>query len=496
MKPKESVAASANPQLSREGGEVIQLAQGGVVASHGHKFKVFLIQEGLGNFGDASYYTREALESAVPLYEGKKFMVDHPGSFEEQDRPERSVRDIAGHYENVRLEESNGRAVIAADLCVLPGTTYDWVRTLLRQSLEYSKTHAGDLVGLSINAQGDASDSDLLEFIESGRVPAGAMPKLREAQAKGITSISVVNRITSATSCDLVTEAGAGGKPVSLIEQEKARMKVKSKEAAKKVAAKENDVDARAAKKEGEGDGTGGVGDKEQHDDEEQDKKLIADMMAKFSKAASGAPAEEAEEAEEADAAAAPKESEESEEANHNEADMTAAHEAFKHAKAAYGCESEEAAKIACAAVHTSKHFAAKKESEEAAKHEAEEKAKEAQPDPSKLSAGKKESAKEGDKVIALTAENARLKESLRKVDVEKHLDKSLRESGLPMAVTKKFREALGEPKTTQEIDKGLKLFKEAYQVGGEADGMGFVITAEKQETSQAAASYADCVIE
>lgn len=508
-KIKESNAASAHAELAREDEEIAPLIQGGVTGSYGRRFKVILIQEGLGNFGNAFYYTRQALESAVPLFEGKKFMVDHPSESEERDRPERSVRDIAGYYERVHIEEQAGRAVLAGDLVVLSGDEYEWVRTQLRESLEYSKSHAGDLVGLSINANGDAEQVDLADLVAGNvvQVPQGALPKLHEAKALGITTVNVVNRFTAATSCDLVTEAGAGGKPVSLIEQEKPRMKIKAKEATqakdKKAIDKTQEAAAKAKEAEpaaaGAAPAAGGVADEEQHDDEEKDKALIADMLKKFAKAADGKSDDSEESAPAADSeksgdkkpadAEEPEESEETKEADIDEADMAMAHEAFKHAKEAFGAESEEAAKIACAAVHTAKAMASKKEAAEAA-----------QKDPSQLNPGKKESAKapaakESETLIKLTAENAALKETIKKTEIENHLEKTLKESGLPMQVTKKFRECVGKPKSTAEIDEKFKIFNEAYRVGGEADELGFVITAEKQETSQGGGlDLSDCV--
>src|SRR5260221_8163582 len=58
-----------------------------------HKFKVVLIQEGMGNKKDAFYYPRESLEKAIASFEGKKIFSDHPDSIEDQARPERSVND-------------------------------------------------------------------------------------------------------------------------------------------------------------------------------------------------------------------------------------------------------------------------------------------------------------------------------------------------------------------------------------------------------------------
>lgn len=187
------------------------------------RYRVKLINEGLGNFGNAFYYPKEALANAVAMFEGKKCFANHPSLTDEQNRPERDVREIIGHFENVALEEdSDGRAFLAADCCLMPDQQYEWARGLFRQTVEYSKKYPDkDLVGLSINANGDAEEVALDEFLKENRVPKSAQHKLVQAKEQGIDRIRVVSRITDAMSCDLVTEAGAGGKIVKLIEGEK-----------------------------------------------------------------------------------------------------------------------------------------------------------------------------------------------------------------------------------------------------------------------------------
>jgi len=184
------------------------------------RFRCVLIQEGLGNFGDAYYYTRQALESAVPVFEGKKIYADHPDKVEEEARPERSVKDVLGHFENVKLEEGkDGRAMLTADVVVLPDEPYQWARALMRHSVEYSKKYPDkDFIGLSINARGDSTIVPMSEWTKEAKIPASSMEKLRQAQEKGIDQIRLVTAIREAISCDMVTEAGAGGRIINFIE--------------------------------------------------------------------------------------------------------------------------------------------------------------------------------------------------------------------------------------------------------------------------------------
>ena len=185
------------------------------------RFRVALITEGLGNFKDAYYYPRESLEKALPIFEGKKIYADHPSSTEEETRPERSVKDIGGHFEKLAIEETeDGRAQLVADAVVLQDKPYEWARELMRHSVEYAKQFPDkDFVGLSINANGDSEerDSDLVEAI----APKGAVDKLKKAMEKGLSQVRYVTSISDAVSCDLVTEAGAGGRIISMLESSK-----------------------------------------------------------------------------------------------------------------------------------------------------------------------------------------------------------------------------------------------------------------------------------
>lgn len=188
-------------------------------AATGAKYQVVLIEEGMGNLKDCFYYTRECLEGAASMFEGKKCYVDHPSTIDEQTRPERSVKDIAGNFEGVHVEESeDGAARLVGVLNVLPGNSYEATRTLLSHAVDYSEKYPDkDFIGLSINASGDAEPQSLQEFLKESVIPESAMPKLKQALAEGIDQVRVVKAIRDAVSCDLVTEAGAKGKVLKLL---------------------------------------------------------------------------------------------------------------------------------------------------------------------------------------------------------------------------------------------------------------------------------------
>jgi hypothetical protein len=101
---------------------------------------------------------------------------------------------------------------------------------------------------------------------------------------------------------------------------------------------------------------------------------------------------------------------------------------------------------------------------------------------------------KEANAVIELKAEVARLRESVRKSEIEKYLDKKLKESGLPVHVTKLFRESVANAKTQKEIDRGFDTFMKVYKLDRKED---FVESIEKNipnSNAKQVSSLDDCV--
>lgn len=107
-------------------------------------------------------YRRKALESAVELFEGAQAYADHPTKSEMKERPERSIRDIVGVYENVRVESDNGLSKLRADLRTLESAK--WIRPLLDLSIEQPKA-----CGASIHADGTVTPGkpDIVESIDA-----------------------------------------------------------------------------------------------------------------------------------------------------------------------------------------------------------------------------------------------------------------------------------------------------------------------------------------
>jgi hypothetical protein len=130
--------------------------------------------------GSSGYYPARMLaESASVFHAGLPVFLDHPSMTEASDRPERSVRDLAGKLTSNAVYERDG---LYADIEVYP------------HMAPVIEAMAGD-IGMSIRA--------------SGTVEASTQEGVRGP---------IVTSLVEAASVDFVTAAGAGGKVVALLE--------------------------------------------------------------------------------------------------------------------------------------------------------------------------------------------------------------------------------------------------------------------------------------
>jgi hypothetical protein len=458
-----------------------------------YKFKVILIEEGMGNLVDGFYYSKEVLESAASLFEGKKIFADHPDKLAEETRPERTVRDIVGHFENVRFEiqEDSGIGCLYADAVTLPDDPYRWARALMRHAVDYSSKYPDKLfIGLSINAGGDASPANIKEFLASGNVVDAAKPKLQDAIEKGVDTIRVVNQIQSVVSADLVTEPGAGGRVLAILESEKGN-EMKNKEEAKAHEEKHKEEGAAQGKPADKADGKkppapeakkpapkdDADGADGKHDDEDQDRELIAGMLKK----ALGSDAEVSEDA------------------------LLAAKEAYEGYKE-MGYKEEDAMQHASHSMKLAHHMAKKKEAMEADDHEHKEEADKPMPPKAKddkdddHDADDKEAHKESAQILKLQGEIAKLKESFSKREVSDYLEEKLAKSGLKREVTKKFKESVKTFRSKSHVDEMFNLFMEGYkqaEVGvSQATSLLFLEKEDTTEVETGGLSLTDCVKE
>jgi hypothetical protein len=475
VQPGKAKQESANFTVT---GKFREVGQAGA-SPQGKRFRVTLLQEGLGNLKDCYFYTKDAIQSGPKVFEGRHFFINHPGAAEETDRPERDINDLSGYFENCAAEPGDdGRLDLNGDLVLITGAPqYDQYRALILESLAYVTRHPDqDLIGLSINANGDSAEMPLDLFMQEYQVPASCMDKLQEALDQGVATIKPVTVIKSAVSCDMVTAAGAGGRINTLLEGSKGKMaKQEGKQEGKQ---EEESGAADAGGADGSADAMGG------HPDEQQDVELIKKMLNKY--LGDG----------------------------FTDEDHKMAAEALKHA-GEMGMEGEEAMKCAGYHMKMAKHMQAKQEAEECGKQEeggagpGDQDGLDAHsPNPvagatppaksQKFNQARQESAagsRGGNDMVKMAAEVARLSRELDNMKLKEHADKSLRESKLPMAATKKFRESIQGVRSAKEFDEKLKLFKEAYSLGGEAEDSGFVYGAEKTDAgTQGGLAFGDCV--
>ena len=155
----------------------------GLTTGTGRRYRARLIEG--DRWGSSGYYPREMLERDGPNVwpPGTQVYMDHPGATEQHDRPERSVRDLAGKITTAPVYEADG---LYADV-----EFYPHVAPIIEAMWED--------VGRSIRAAGTA---------ESGERDGRTGP--------------IITSLTEGVSVDVVTRAGAGGKLVALLESARA----------------------------------------------------------------------------------------------------------------------------------------------------------------------------------------------------------------------------------------------------------------------------------
>lgn len=155
----------------------------GLTAGTGRRYRARLIEG--DRWGSSGYYSREMLERDGPQVwpYGTAVYLDHPGIAEQHDRPERSVRDLAGKITTAPVYEGDG---LYADV-----EFYPHIAPIIEAMWED--------VGMSIRAAGTA---------ETGERDGRTGP--------------IITSLSEGVSVDVVTRAGAGGKLVALLESARA----------------------------------------------------------------------------------------------------------------------------------------------------------------------------------------------------------------------------------------------------------------------------------
>jgi hypothetical protein len=179
---------------------MVSLREAKVTDPEARKVLVDLLTVGKGNPRDRHYYTQTAIDTGASAFEGKPAFADHSSVSEESDRPERSVRDIIGYYEDVHADGAS----LKATLRVLPGPAFDWAWSLVQESIAFAQKHPGqNLAGISICARGETA------------------PGQHDGE-----DWKDVTRILEAKSADVVTLPARGGRFIQLTEDEGGSMKL------------------------------------------------------------------------------------------------------------------------------------------------------------------------------------------------------------------------------------------------------------------------------
>lgn len=178
--PVTQMSAPASEAASELTGDLVPLLEKAVKADGSAKIKI--IQAGQGASG---YYPADVLKRDAGIFaEGTKIFLDHPSASDERDRPERSVKDLAGSLTGPAVWEESGAAG--------PG---------LYAPVKFVPTVAPHI--------------DAIAPISGMSIRASGTVGVREIGGKKVRTIESLN---VAHSVDVVTQAGAGGRVIDLIE--------------------------------------------------------------------------------------------------------------------------------------------------------------------------------------------------------------------------------------------------------------------------------------
>ncbi len=186
-----TVESAALAAVAKRGALPLREAVGGRIAeapkdtASGRLVTIDIIRSGWNTSG-SRYYPADVLERDVPTVyaKGTQVFIDHPSASETDDRPERSLQTLAGKFVDTpwAVRENDGTLVMRTTVQVFA----PW-QPLIRD--------AWDTIGVSINGNG-RGDYGLAE----GR--------------EGL----IIDQLTYGRSVDFVTQPGAGGRVLGLLE--------------------------------------------------------------------------------------------------------------------------------------------------------------------------------------------------------------------------------------------------------------------------------------
>jgi hypothetical protein len=151
--------------------------------------EVVILEEGPGNKARKCWYGREAIESGPPVFRGAQVFANHPSKTQMVDLPERDVRELVARIKECWVARApTGKMQLRGIMKVMEGSQYDWVLSLMHESIKAQKEGFPPVAQVSIHADGDVEK----RMIESEQY-------------------NYVKNIKSAVSVDLVTKGGIKG---------------------------------------------------------------------------------------------------------------------------------------------------------------------------------------------------------------------------------------------------------------------------------------------
>ncbi len=140
---------------------------------------IVVVESGF-NTSKERYYPKEMLARDFQMFEGVKMYADHPTEKEDEERPERSIRDWVANLINVSIGEKG--EILGEAIIVKP-----WLQETLAELRDKGLLNQ---MGVSINAIGEGPEEPV--------------------EIEGVMT-RVVEKIVAVRSVDFVTEPGAGG---------------------------------------------------------------------------------------------------------------------------------------------------------------------------------------------------------------------------------------------------------------------------------------------
>jgi hypothetical protein len=186
-----SVGALLRASARKGRGRFAEVA-GSIGSVVGQDVDVVVIEGGPGNLGDRHWYTDQAVESGVLVFNGAKAFLNHASGQQMFDQPERTVEEEIGYYHSLRTEVgAKGRKILAGKLRLVAAESdrMKHLRALLGEAKGYAERFPDKvLFGISINADGKD---------QPGEIDGEPW--------------NVVSEFTEAFSADVVTFPAAGG---------------------------------------------------------------------------------------------------------------------------------------------------------------------------------------------------------------------------------------------------------------------------------------------